>query len=101
MVQLLQGMSGSDVPQVYPDSVSDLEWGHQEALRHRMDLILFEGVSDLVAKVQVQFLEICSHLVSSIQHKRFKGHFEFGMETFVSEEWGDHSRRVRHVVVCE
>jgi len=54
--------------------------------RCRVDLVLYEGMSDLVTEVQVQFLEICSNLVSSIRHNRFKGHFEFGMETLVSKE---------------
>ena len=39
--------------------------------------------------------------VINILHNRFKGHFEFGMETLVSKEWGDHSGRVGPVVVCE
>jgi len=59
-----------------------------------VDLILFEGVKDLVMEVQMQFLEICSNLVSHIQHNRFKGHFEFGMKTLFSKERGDHGHRV-------
>jgi len=49
----------------------------------------------------MELLEICCNLMSSIQHNRFKGHFEFGMKTFISEEWGDHDFRVRGVVACK
>jgi len=56
-----------------------------------VDLILLEGTRNLVMEVQVQFLEICINLVSSIQHNRFEGHFEFGMKTLVRKEWGDYS----------
>jgi len=31
-----------------------------------MDLILLEGMRDLIMEVQMQFLEICSNFVSSI-----------------------------------
>src|SRR5882724_1388457 len=50
-------------------------------------------------KVQMKLLEICRKLVSSSRHNKFKGHFEFQMEAFVGEEWGDHGRRVQSVVV--
>ena len=50
-----------------------------------MSLILFEGMGDLVVKVLMQFLEICSYLVSSIQHNRYKGNFEFGMRALFME----------------
>ena len=56
---------------------------------------------DLVVEVQMQFLEICGNLVTSVRHNRFEGHFEFGMKTHVSEEWGDHGCRVRGIVVHE
>ena len=61
-----------------------------EGLQCRLDLVLLEGMRDLVVEVQIQFLEICSNLVSSVQHNRFEGHFEFGMKTLVSKERGDH-----------
>src|SRR5882724_2154619 len=47
----------------------------------------------------MQFLEVCSNLVSSLQHNRFKGHFEFGMKALVSKEWSDHGCQVQSVVV--
>ena len=55
---------------------------------------LFEGMRYLVMKIQMELLEICCNLMSSIQHNRFKRHFEFGMKTLISEEWGDHGCRV-------
>ena len=59
-----------------------------------MDLILFEGMRYLVAKIQMELCEICRNLVSSIRHNRFEGHFEFGMKTLVSKERGDHHGRM-------
>src|SRR5882724_253627 len=53
----------------------------------------------LVAKIQMELLEICRNLMSSIRHNRFKGHFKFWMEALVGEERGDHGCRVRRVVV--
>src|SRR5882724_10502963 len=79
----------------------NLEWGDREALRCRVDHILFEGTRYLVTKVQMELLEVCRNLMSSIQHHRFEGYFEFRMEAFVGEEWGDRGRRVRSVVVHE
>jgi len=64
-----------------------------------VDLVLSDGMRYLVAKVPMELLEICSNLVSSIQHDRFERHFEFGMKPLVSEERGNHGRRVRGVVV--
>jgi len=52
-----------------------------------VDFILFEGMRYLVAKIQMELLEICRNLMSSIRHNRFKGHFEFGVKTLVSKEW--------------
>jgi len=52
-------------------------------------------------EVQMQFLEICSDLVSHVQHHRFEGHFEFLNENPVSEEWGDHGAECECVVVCK
>jgi len=75
--------------------------GDQEASRRGVDLVLFEGTRYLVAKIQMELLEICRNLMSSIRHNRFEGHFKFGMKTLVSEERGDHGRRVRHVIVCK
>ena len=69
--------------------------------RRGVDLILSDGMRYLVVKVQMELLEICSNLVSSIQHNRFERHFEFGMKTLVSKERGNHGRRVKHVVVCK
>ena len=66
-----------------------------------MDLILFEGMRYLVAKIHMELLEICSNLVSSFLHNRFEGHFKFGMKTLIHEEWGDHGCGVQGVVVCE
>ena len=34
----------------------------------------------------MQFLEICSNLVSSIQHNKFMGHFEFGMKPLLAKK---------------
>jgi len=59
-----------------------------------VDLILFEGTRYLVAKIQMELLEICHNLMSSVRHNRFKGNFEFGMKTLISEEWGDHGHGV-------
>ena len=66
-----------------------------------MGLILLDGMRDMVAEVLMQFLEICSNLVSSVQHNRFEGNFKFGMKIFVRIERGDHGHRMRGVVVCE
>jgi len=63
--------------------------------------ILFKGTRYLVAKIQMELFEICRNLMSSIQHNRFKGHFEFRIKALVSEERGHHGRRVRCVVVCK
>ena len=60
---------------------------------------MFEGTLNLIAEVQMQFLEICSNLVNSLRHNRFEGHFDFGMKALVSEEWSDHNFRVQGVVV--
>src|SRR5882724_6518409 len=43
----------------------DLEWGDREASRCRVDCILYEGTRYLVAKVQMELLEVCRKLVSS------------------------------------
>ena len=51
-----------------------------------MDLILSDSTRYLVVKVQMELLEICSNLVSSIRHNRFEGHFEFWMEALVGKE---------------
>ena len=59
-----------------------------------MDLVLLEGMRDLVVEVLMQFLEICGYLVSSFQQNRFEGHFKFGVKTLVSKERGDHCCRV-------
>ena len=64
-----------------------------------MDLILFEGTRYLVTKIQMELLEICRDLVSSVRHNRFEGNFELRMEALVGEERGNHGRRVRGVVV--
>jgi len=32
-----------------------------------------------------ELLEICCNLMSSIRHNWFKGHFEFGVKTLISE----------------
>jgi len=53
----------------------------------------------LVTKIQMELLEICRNLVSSVRHNRFKGHFEFRMEALIGEERGNHGRGVRHVIV--
>src|SRR5882672_10772868 len=66
-----------------------------------MDLVLLEGASDLVTQVLVKFFQICSNRVSSIRHNRCKGNFEFGVEALVGEEGGDHSSRMRSIVVCK
>src|SRR5882672_9194386 len=66
-----------------------------------MDLVLPEGVSDLIAEVLVEFLQIWSNRVSSIQHNRFKGNFEFGVKALVGKEGGDHGGQMRSIVVCE
>src|SRR5882724_3191816 len=99
MIKLLRGASGSDVPCIYPDCVSDLEWGDWDASRCGVDLVLFKGTRYLVAKIPMELLEVCRNLVSSIRHHRFKGHFEFRIKALVSEERGNHGRRVRRVVV--
>src|SRR5882724_6107902 len=99
MIKLLRGASGSDVPCIYPDCVSDLEWGDWEASRRGVDLVLFKGTRYLVAKIPMELLEVCCNLVSSIRHHRFKGHFEFRIKSLVSKERGNHGRRVRCVVV--
>jgi len=72
--------------------VSNFEWGDQKALGGHVNLILLEGMRDLITEVQMQFLEICSNLVSSIQHNSFEGHFKLGMITLVSKERGDHGQ---------
>ena len=59
-----------------------------------MDLILFDGMGYLVMKIQMELLEICRNLMSSIRHNRLEGHFEFGMKTLVSKERGDHCCRM-------
>jgi len=51
----------------------------------------------LVAKIQMELLEICRNLVSSVRHN--KGHFEFMMEALIGEERGNHGRGVRCVIV--
>src|SRR5882724_1825612 len=62
---------------------------------------LFGGMRYLVAKIQMELLEICRNLMSSIQNNRFKGHFKFRMKALVGEERGDHGCRVCSVVVCK
>ena len=47
----------------------------------------------------MQCFQICGNLVSSLQHNRVKGYFEFGVEALVGKEGGDHCHRVRSVVV--
>src|SRR5882672_11914581 len=58
-------------------------------------------MSDLVAKVLVEFLQIRSNRVSSIRHNRIKGNFEFRVKALVGEEGGDHGSRMRSIVVYE
>src|SRR5882672_9029936 len=58
-------------------------------------------MSDLVAKVLVEFLQIRSNGVSSIRHNRCKGNLKFGMKALVGEEGGDHGGQVRGIVVCK
>ena len=99
MVRLLGGARGSDVPCIEPDCVPDLEWRDRQASRCGVDLVLLEGTRYLVAKIQMELLEICRNLVSSIRHHRFKGHFEFRVKALVSEERSNHGRRVRRVIV--
>ena len=60
------------------DSVPNLEWGDREASQRRVDLILSDSTRYLVVKVQMELLEICSNLVSSIRHNRFERHFDLG-----------------------
>src|SRR5882724_4278664 len=98
MVELLRGASGSDVPCIEPDCVPDLEWRDRPASRCGVDLVLLEGTRYLVAKIQMELLEICRNLVSSVRHNRFKGHFEFRMEALIGKERGNHGRGVRCVV---
>jgi len=50
---------GLDIPQVYPDSVSNFEWRNWKVSRRGVDLILFEGTRYLVTKIQMELLEIC------------------------------------------
>src|SRR5467141_2867311 len=66
-----------------------------------MDLVFLEGASDLVTQVLVKFFQICSNRVSSIRHNRCKGNFEFGVEALVCKEGGDHSSRMRSIIVCK
>jgi len=61
-----------DIPQVYPDSVSNFEWRNWKVSRRGVDLILFEGTRYLVTKIQMELLEICHNLMSSIRQNRFK-----------------------------
>jgi len=49
-----------------------------------VDLILLEGMRDLIVEILMQFLETCSDLVSNFQHNSFEGHFKFGV-TIVAE----------------
>src|SRR5882672_10688133 len=58
-------------------------------------------MSDLVAKVLVEFLQIRSNRVSSIRHNRIKGNFKFWVKALVGEEGGDHGSRMRSIVVCK
>src|SRR5882672_11182016 len=58
-------------------------------------------MSDLVAKVLVEFLQIRSNRVSSIRHNRIKGNFEFRVKALVGKEGGDHGGRMRSIVVCK
>jgi len=53
-----------------------------------VDLVLLEGMRDLVMEVLMQDFEICSNLVSSVQHNIFEEHFEFGVKTLVIKERG-------------
>src|SRR5882724_3081244 len=99
MVELLGGARGSDVPCIEPDCVPNLEWRDSQALQCGVDLVLLEGTRYLVMKIQMELLEICHNLVSSVQHNRFKGHFEFRMEALIGEERGNHGRGVRRIIV--
>ena len=63
-----------------------------------MDLIFLEGMRDFVTEVLMQFLEIYSNLISSVQHNGFEGHFEFGVKTLVSKERCNHGHQVQGVI---
>src|SRR5882724_3088419 len=101
MVGLLGGARGSDVLCIEPDCVPDLEWRDRQASQCGVDLILLEGTRYLVMKIQMELLEICRDLVSSVRHNRFEGNLELRMEALVGEERGNHGCRVRCVVVCK
>jgi len=71
----------------------------RQVSRCGVDLVSLEGTRYLVTKIQMELLEICCNLVSSVRHNRFKGHFEFRIEALIGEERGNHGRGVRRVVV--
>ena len=66
-----------------------------------MGLVLLEGVRDLVAEVLMQFFQLCSDLVSRIQHNSFERNFEFGVKALVGKEGGDCGHRMQGIVVCK
>jgi len=63
----------------------DFEWGIGRRHQCGVDLVLCEGMRDLVAKIQMELLEICHNLMSSIQDNRFKGHFELGWKPWLAK----------------
>src|SRR5882672_3160679 len=101
VVQLLRRPRCFDVTRVQPDGVTDLKWWNRESTWGRVGLVLLEGVSDLVAEVLVEFLQVRSNSVSSIRHNSIKGNFEFRVKALVGKERGDHGGRMRGIVVCK
>ncbi len=89
VVQFFGRVTGTNVPRIEPDSVTNLEVGDGQATVSGMMFVLLQGALKLVAKILMELLEVRGHFVSTFQRDQVEGYFELGVEAFVGEEGSD------------